>query len=89
VEAALLVEAGMAGKLDGLVVAFCQPEQQIERLRARGMSEVEAKRRIAAQMPVEEKLRHATEKIDCSGTLAETRTQVRALAAKLRKKNLS
>jgi dephospho-CoA kinase len=89
VEAALLVEAGLADKLDGLVVAFCSPEQQLERLRARGMSEIEAKRRMTAQMPVEEKLRHATEKIDCSGALEETRAQVRALAAKLRKKTLS
>jgi dephospho-CoA kinase len=85
VEAALLVEAGMWKKLDGLVVAYCRPEQQLERLKARGMSEVEAKRRIAAQMPVDEKLRHATEKIDCSGTLEETLAQVRELAAKLRK----
>jgi dephospho-CoA kinase len=86
VEAALLIEAGMATKLNGLVVAFCGPEQQMERLRARGMSETEAKRRIAAQMSVSEKLKHATETIDCSGTLEETRAQVRALAAKLRKK---
>jgi dephospho-CoA kinase len=84
VEAALLVEAGIAPKLDGLVVAFCEPEQQLERLRARGMSEVEAKRRLAAQMPVEEKLRRATETIDCSGTIEETREQVRVLATKLR-----
>lgn len=85
VEAALLVEAGIAQKLDGLVVAFCSPEQQLERLRARGMSEVEAKRRLAAQMPVHEKLRYATERIDCSGTLAETRAQVRDLASRLRR----
>jgi dephospho-CoA kinase len=84
VEAALLVEAGIAKKLDGLVVAFCKPEQQMERLRARGMGEPEAKQRLAAQMPVAEKLRHATETIDCSGTLEETLAQVRALAAKLR-----
>jgi dephospho-CoA kinase len=86
VEAALLVEAGISKELDGLVVAFCTPEQQMERLRARGMSEVEAKRRMSAQIPVAEKLRHATETIDCSGTLEETRGQVRALAAKLRKR---
>jgi dephospho-CoA kinase len=86
VEAALIVEAGIAPKLDGLVVTFCTPEQQVGRLRSRGMSEVEAKRRLAAQMPVEEKLRHATETINCSGSLEETRTQVRALAAKLRKR---
>lgn len=86
VEAALIVEAGIAEKLDGLVVTYCTPEQQFERLRARGMSDVEIKRRLAAQLPVEEKLRHATETINCSGTLQETRAQVRALAAKLRKK---
>ena len=85
VEAALLVEAGIAAKLDGLVVAFCRPDQQLERLLTRGTSEVEARRRIAAQMPVEAKLKLATEKIDCSGTLEETRAQVRALAERLRK----
>jgi len=85
VEAALLVEAGIAEKLDGLVVAYCGREQQLERLLARGMSKIEATRRMAAQMPAEEKLKHATERIDCSGTLEETRAQVRALAAKLRK----
>ncbi len=91
VEAALLVEAGYHKKLDGLVVTWCRPEQQLERLRARGFSEEEARRRIAAQLPVDEKLRYATEKIDCSGTLDATRRQVEALAAKLRRahRNLS
>jgi dephospho-CoA kinase len=86
VEAALLVESGIHKKLDGLVVAWCEPEQQLERLAARGLSEAEARRRIAAQMPVEQKLRLATEKIDCSGSLEKTRHQVEALAAKLRRK---
>jgi dephospho-CoA kinase len=85
VEGALLVEAGFHKKLDGLLVTWCRPEQQLERLRARGFSEADARRRIAAQMPVDEKLRYATEKIDCSGTLEETRHQVEALAQKLRR----
>jgi dephospho-CoA kinase len=84
VEAALLVEAGYNQELDGLVVAWSRPEQQLERLRARGLSDEEARRRIAAQLPVAEKLRYATEKIDCSGSLEDTRRQVEALAAKLR-----
>jgi dephospho-CoA kinase len=83
VEAALLIESGIHKHLDGVVVAWCTPEQQLERLAARGLSEDEARRRIAAQMPVEEKLRLATERIDCSGALEETRQQVEALAAKL------
>jgi hypothetical protein len=35
-------------------------------------------------MPVEDKLRYATERVDCSGSLEETQRQVEALAAKLR-----
>jgi dephospho-CoA kinase len=84
VEADLLVEAGSQKRLDGLVVAWCKPEQQVERLQARGLSLEEAQRRIAAQMPAEEKLKFATEKIDCSGSLESTRRQVEELAGKLR-----
>jgi dephospho-CoA kinase len=86
VEAALLIEAGMAARLDGLVVAWCTEKQQLERLRARGMSETEARHRIAAQLPLEEKLKRATYTINCSGTLEETRAQVMALAANLNKR---
>lgn len=85
VEAALLIESGIHKHLDGLVIAWCRPEQQLERLIARGLSESEARRRISAQMSVEEKLRYATEKIDCSGSLEQTRQQVAALAASLRR----
>jgi dephospho-CoA kinase len=85
VEAALLVEAGYQKNLDGLLVAWCRPDQQMERLLARGLSEVEARRRIAAQMPAEEKLKYATEKMDCSGSMEETRRQVGELAARLRR----
>ena len=86
IEAALLVEAGYLKNLDGLVVAWSRPEQQIERLRARGLTEQEARLRIAAQLPIDEKLRYATERVDCSGSVDQTRRQVEALAAKLRRK---
>jgi dephospho-CoA kinase len=63
---------------------WCEPEQQLERLLARGLSEDEARRRINSQLPVAEKLLRATERIDCSGSLAHTRQQVEDLATKLR-----
>jgi dephospho-CoA kinase len=85
VEAALIFEAGLHKMLDGVLVAWCRPEQQLARLIRRGMTEAEAKMRMAAQMPVEEKLALATAKIDCSGTLEETRRQVDELATKLRR----
>jgi len=84
VEAALLIEAGMHKRLDGLVVAWCRAEQQFERLVARGLTETEARRRIALQMPNDEKLKHATYTIDTSGTMEDTQTQVAALAGNLR-----
>ena len=84
VEAALLVEAGAHNRLDRLVVVWCRPEQQIERLLERGMSAEEAQRRIASQMPLEEKRRLAEFQIDCSGTIEDTRQQVERLAAQLR-----
>jgi dephospho-CoA kinase len=83
IEAALLVEAGYQKILDALVMTWCRPEQQLERLLSRGFTEEQARQRIAAQLPIDEKLRYATHKIDCSGTLDETRRQVQSLAAQL------
>lgn len=83
-EAALLIEAGIHKRLDGLVVVWCKSEDQITRLRARGLSEEEARRRIALQMPNEEKLKFATYTIDTSGTMPYTQEQVAALAKSLR-----
>jgi dephospho-CoA kinase len=88
VEAALIFEAGLHKKLDGVVVAWGLPEQQLGRLMERGLSEIEAGKRIAAQMPVAAKLALATEKIDCSGPLEVTRRQVSAFAEKLRHPSL-
>ena len=83
IEAALIFEAELHKKLDGVVVVWCLPEQQITRLIERGVSEAEARRRIAAKMPVAEKLALAAEKIDGSGSFEETRRQVEAFATKL------
>jgi dephospho-CoA kinase len=83
VEAALLVEAGYTKNLDGLVVTWCRPEQQMERLIGRGMTETEARARIGAQMAVEEKLKLATYRIDCSGSMEETGRQVEELVGML------
>jgi dephospho-CoA kinase len=86
VEAALLVEAGMYKRLDGLVVVYCTVKNQIERLVARGLSEEEAQRRISLQLPTEEKLKQATYKIDTSYTMQYTQEQIAELAEKLRGK---
>ena len=58
VEAALILEAGMATGLDRLVVVTCQPEQRIERWAHRlkvdqETARREVARRMAAQLPDE------------------------------------
>jgi dephospho-CoA kinase len=84
VEAALLIEAGYAERFDRLIVVWCRPEQQRERLLARGLTPAQVDQRIAAQMPIEQKRRLATDEIDCSGSLESTRQQVERLAANLK-----
>jgi len=84
IEAALLIEAGYHTRLDRLVVVWCRPEQQLERLRARGLSHEEANQRIAAQMPLDQKRALADDLIDCSGPLDRTRFQVEELVGRLK-----
>lgn len=88
VEAALLIEAGGHENLDRVAVVWCRPEQQIERLAhesRRNMSRAEAESRIRAQMPLEEKLAYATDRIDNSGSIAETRERVKTMLAEWKK----
>lgn len=85
VEAALLVEAGYHTKLDRLVVCWCRPEQQLERLAARGLTPEQARQRIASQMPAEEKRKLATDVIDCSGSVEQTQEQTARVVDGLRK----
>jgi dephospho-CoA kinase len=80
VDAALVFEAGIGGRFTKVLVVWCRPEQQIERLMTKtGLSRQEAEQRIAAQMPGEQKRRRADYEIDGSGSLENTRVQVEAL----------
>jgi dephospho-CoA kinase len=75
-DAALLVESGFHERLDRLIVVRCSAASQIARLLERGLSEDEARARIAAQAPLERKLTHADVVIDTDGKLDDTRRQV-------------
>jgi dephospho-CoA kinase len=67
VDAALMIESGGYKRFDKLVVVHCREEIQVERLMARNqLSRAEAERRIAAQMPQDEKKKLADYLIDTS-----------------------
>ena len=78
VEAVKLVEAGMHRTYDALWVVVCSEARQIERLRGRGLTEAEARARLAAQPPLAPRLALADVVVDNDGSLADTRRQVQA-----------
>jgi dephospho-CoA kinase len=76
-EAALIVENGLHRGFQALVVVSVDPVVQLARLVKRdGLSESEAKARIAAQMPLEKKIEVADFVIDNSGEPEALRERV-------------
>lgn len=74
----LFFEVGRERAFDTVVVAACDPEAQIRRVMARdALTEAEARQRLAAQLPIDEKVRRADIVIWTSGTIEETNRQVR------------
>lgn len=85
VDAALMIESGGYKRFDQLIVVWCQPAIQLERLKTRNdLPEAEAKKRIDAQMPQSEKKRYADHLIDTSLGFDDTRRQVREVHEKLK-----
>jgi dephospho-CoA kinase len=69
----LLVEAGLETMVDAVLLVYLSPEEQIRRLSARnGFNREEAERRVAAQMPIGEKVIHADIVIRNEGSVEET-----------------
>lgn len=74
----LLFETRREGSFDRVLLTVCRPEQQLERLRMRGLDPAAAEARVAAQLTAEEKIQRARAAgvpltiIDTSGSVAET-----------------
>ncbi|MCL5057047.1 MAG: dephospho-CoA kinase [Actinobacteria bacterium] len=80
VEVPLLVESGWNRIIDETWVVTVSPEVQIKRVMARnGLSREDVIKRISAQMPQEEKCRHADRIIDNGGPIEKTLAQVDAI----------
>jgi dephospho-CoA kinase len=75
----LLYEVGRNRDFDTVIVAACTPETQLRRVMERGLSEAEARQRMAAQLPIAEKARRADYVIRTDGTFEETDRQVKAV----------
>ncbi len=90
-EAALLIEAGGRARFDRLIVVTCTLEQKITRFAARtnmslDVAAAEVRRRMASQMPEEEKAKLADFVIDNSGSHKQAEQQVQEIWRELRRK---
>jgi len=69
----LLYETGREGDFDAVVVAACDPEEQVRRVVARDRTAPEhARQRLAAQWPIADKVARADFVIDTGGTFEDT-----------------
>ncbi|MCC6152737.1 MAG: dephospho-CoA kinase [Candidatus Hydrogenedentes bacterium] len=86
IDAALIAENGKKEDyLSGLILVLCPDDLRVERLVAhRGIDEAEARRRIAAQTPPENKLALADWVIDNSGGINALHARVDEIAEELR-----
>ena len=85
IDAALMIESGGYKRFDKLIVVHCRPEVQLERLMKRdGLSAVEARQRIDAQLPQEEKRKFADYLIDTSDGFEATRARIAEVFSELR-----
>jgi dephospho-CoA kinase len=73
----LLFETGHQHEFDRVIVCACPPEEQIRRLVTRdGLSEADARARLAAQWPIDEKAARGDFVIQTDGSYADTDRQV-------------
>jgi dephospho-CoA kinase len=81
----LLYETRHERDFDFVAVTVCSPEQQLQRILERdGISEEEARQRLGAQMPAEEKAQRADLVILTGGTMLATDQQVDELLRAIR-----
>ncbi|MHC1578927.1 MAG: dephospho-CoA kinase [Dehalococcoidia bacterium] len=81
----LLFEVGYPVFVDKIIVVSTSEQTQLRRLEERGMSRQDARNRIRAQLPLEEKIKYADFVIDNDGSSLETRKQVQEIYSLLRK----
>ena len=81
----LLFETGQQHQFDTVIVCACEPAEQIRRIQARDrLSEPEARDRLNAQWPIEEKAARADHVIRTDGSMDDTREQVRRVYESLK-----
>jgi dephospho-CoA kinase len=77
----LLYEVERDQDFDAVIVVACDPDTQLRRLLERGMTASDARQRIAAQSPLDDKIARADHVIRTNGGFEETDRQIQELHA--------
>jgi dephospho-CoA kinase len=86
-DAALLIETGLADRVDVVVVVDAgSEEEQVRRLVAKGLDERDARARLAAQLPADQRRARADLVIENSGTFEELTTRVEEVWGELQRR---
>jgi len=89
IDAALMIESGGYRRFDKLIVVYCRPEIQLQRVMSRtGLSDEDALQRINAQMSQDDKKKFADYLIDTSEGIEAARKQTEEVYERLVQDNI-
>lgn len=84
----LLFETGREADFDEIIVTACEPETQLRRILTRDqLTEADARKRLAAQLPTADKIARARFVVRTDGLPADTDSQIKEIYTALSKQN--
>jgi dephospho-CoA kinase len=83
VEAPVIFERGYQNRFDKIITVYTSEDIAIQRLKEKGISEDDARKRLKSQFPVEMKISRSDFAIDNSRDLENTKRQVEEICGKL------
>lgn len=83
VEAPVIFERGYQNRFDKIITVYTSEEIAVSRLKEKGISEDDARKRLKSQFPIEMKISKSDFAIDNSKDLENTRRQVEEILSRL------
>ncbi|MBI5213224.1 MAG: dephospho-CoA kinase [Nitrospirae bacterium] len=79
VEAPVIFERGYQNRFDKIITVFASEEVAISRLKEKGISGDEARKRLKSQFPIEMKISRSDYAVDNGGDMEDTKEQIKKI----------
>lgn len=83
IEAPVIFERGYQNRFDKIITVYTSEDIAIQRLKRKGISEENIRKRLKSQFPIEMKIKISDFTIDNSGNIEDTKRQVEEICSKL------